>query len=127
MAPSLCGYQLLVIDETRGYRVDKTSSLCFFTISSIMMSSPVCLAILVPAISAATALNPIIMRDNTLVAIILTTVQLVRKTSAPTTVKPKFSDVQPQFHVTTAKVHFMERPVSRNISVSPTREKPWTQ
>ena len=130
MAPSLYGYQLLVIDETRGYRVDTfgppQDKQLVRIISSIMMLSPVSPVILVLAISADVVSNPIITTDNTVVAITRIVAQLVCKISAPIIAKPKLSDVQPHFHVTAANAPFMERAVSRNTSASLTREKVWT-
>ena len=128
MAPSLYGYQLLVIDETRGYRVDtfgppQDKQLVLLYNQQhydVVTSLP---GFLVPAISADGVLNPMATRESTVVAITRITAQLVCKISAPIIAKPKLNVVQPHSHVTGVNATSMEKPAFSNISASPTREK----
>ena len=123
MAPSLYSYQLLAIDETRGYRIDSFGPPRDEQLVLLYNQQHYGVLSIFSAISAGIVSNPMQMRENTVVAITQTIAQLVCKMSALITVKQKLSGVQPQFHVTGVKAHSIGTIVSCNTSASPTREK----
>ena len=131
MAPSLFNYQILVIDETRGYRVDAfrppQNKRQLELLYNHQSSSPVSRVTLELAIFAGAVSNPATTKVNMPVKRTQIIAQRVYKMSALITAQRKLRDVQPLSGMTTVNAPSMEKPVSSNTSINPTRAKLWTQ
>ena len=131
LAPSLYDYQLLVIDETRSYRVDAFGPPQYKQLVLLYNQQHYDVVTSLPGFFGTSyfcgaASNPTTMKVNMLVKTVQTIVQPVYRMFAVTTDKPKISDVQPRFDVTGANVRSMVRPAFNNILADLTREKLWT-